>query len=334
MANHLKEIVKFLKTKSAAIPDVGIVCGSGLSELSKILEDPTTVDYKDIPNFPQTTVKGHAGALVFGKYAGLNIICLKGRFHSYEGHDMKTVGLPGRLFSLLGCKTMIVTNAAGGINRGFNIGDIMIIEDHIGFPLLAGKTPLLGPNDNDIGPRFPPMSSAYTKELRQLAISTAKALGMEKFVRSGCYCMVSGPAFETGSESAMIGSFGADAVGMSTVPEVTLATHAGMNVLGFSLITNKVILPGDITGTPASHEEVLETGEMRKVDVQNLVKGVLKKLGQENWEKEVLKEDVFQFKVCGENKSIFQELKDLDITRMTPIDALIKLSELKEKYTV
>mmetsp|Transcript_4083 Transcript_4083/g.5446 ORF Transcript_4083/g.5446 Transcript_4083/m.5446 type:complete len:296 (-) Transcript_4083:111-998(-) len=282
-ASSLAEMCKYLQGITQIRPKVGIVCGSGLSGLSKVLDKSETVQYKDIPHFPLPTIAGHAGELVFGFVDDLPVVCLRGRFHSYEGHPMKLVGLPGRLFRALGCDTMIVTNAAGGINSEFQVGDLMVITDHIGFPLMAGKNPLVGPNDDSFGgPRFPPMSEAYDPILGSLVLECAKNLSLD-FVRpKGTYVMVSGPNYETAAESAMLKLLGADAVGMSTVPEVTTAVHAGMRVLGLSLITNKVRLPGD-DGPAASHEEVLDTVNMRTKDVEGLVKAVLSEIGKPSW---------------------------------------------------
>lgn len=276
----IREISKYLLEKTTIRPRVGIVCGSGLSGLSKVLDKAEVVNYSEIPHFPQTTIAGHAGELVFGYVDNVQVVCLRGRFHFYEGHPMQKVALPGRLFAALQCEVMIVTNAAGGINRDFNVGDLMVISDHIGLPLMTGNNPLVGPNMGMFGgPRFPPMSSAYDVELRKLLIECAKKLSMDYVREKGVYCMVSGPNYETAAESALLRALGADAVGMSTVPEVTTAVHSGLRVLGLSLITNKVVLPGD-EGPPASHEEVLDTVNMRTKEIESLVKNAIIEIGK------------------------------------------------------
>jgi len=204
------------------LPVVGIICGSGLAHLSNAVlpASKLVVPFSSIPGFPNVSVAGHQGELAFGQVGTCpQVAILRGRFHSYEGHDMQTVVLAVRVFAKMGIKSLIVTNAAGGLRADFNIGDIMIISDHIGLPLLAGKGPLIGPNDDSLGPRFPPMSDAYSLRLRHIAIKASQDLGMQGFVRpSGTYFFVSGPAYETAAECAMIRMLGGDAVGMSTAP--------------------------------------------------------------------------------------------------------------------
>eukprot|EP00934_Nitzschia_sp_Nitz4_P008559 Nitzschia sp. Nitz4//scaffold114_size70088//68452//69630//NITZ4_005992-RA/size70088-processed-gene-0.42-mRNA-1//-1//CDS//3329533468//8549//frame0 len=258
-------------------PIVGVICGSGLSELSKSLEGRTlTIKYQDIPGFPaHCTVAGHKGEVVFGKLSGIPTMCFRGRFHSYEGHDMKTVVLPVTVMRCLCIKMVIITNAAGGLNQSFNIGDVLCVSDHLAIPQLAGKNPLVGPNDDELGPRFPPTSNAYSLELADAAEKAAKNLNMD-FVRPrGTYCFVSGPMYESKAECRFLRQLGGDCVGMSTVPEVVTAHHCNMKVLCLSLVTNKVIMEGD-EGPVASHAEVLESVAKRSVQLQAWVKEIIR----------------------------------------------------------
>lgn len=227
--------------------------------------------------------------MVFGEISGTSCMILRGRFHSYEGHSMDDCVLPVYLARKLGCEIVLVTNAAGGINRDFQIGDIVLVSDHIGIPLLAGKGPLVGPNRDEFGPRFPAMSNAYDEKLRVLAIKCAQKLSMGKFVRSrGTYAFVSGPQYETSAECAFLRSIGADNVGMSTVPEVVAAKHCGLRVLCMSLVTNKVVFPGDVKPKHATHEEVLETTAARTNDMIKLVSTILGSLNVEDLEVNLL----------------------------------------------
>eukprot|EP00929_Paragymnodinium_shiwhaense_P094438 TRINITY_DN54_c0_g1_i2.p1 TRINITY_DN54_c0_g1~~TRINITY_DN54_c0_g1_i2.p1 ORF type:complete len:329 (+),score=90.61 TRINITY_DN54_c0_g1_i2:79-987(+) len=269
-------IVKFLRTKTDMVPAVGIICGSGLGGLSALLNDTTTVKYGDIPGWPQTTVHGHAGELVFGTMHGsVKIVCMKGRFHGYEGHDYSKLALGVRVMKLLGAELLVVTNAAGGINRDFNVGDIMVMDDHVSFPCMSGLNPLVGPNDDRFGPRFPPVSDAYDEKLIKLAQKCGEELSLSKVMRQGCYCQMSGPNYESRAEVRLLRTLSVDAVGMSTVPEVLAAVHCGMKILGLSLITNKAVLPGD-DAPAANHAEVIEAGNARAKDVQALVSLFLK----------------------------------------------------------
>ncbi|XP_068197054.1 purine nucleoside phosphorylase-like [Antennarius striatus] len=239
-----------------------------------MVEDPQIFKYSDIPNFPQSTVHGHAGQLVFGTLKGKSCVCMQGRFHFYEGYSLHKVTLPIRVFKLLGVETMIMTNAAGGLNDDYKVGDIMMIIDHINFPGFAGNNPLFGPNDERFGPRFPCMSDAYDRKLRDLTIDVACELDYNHILREGVYCVVGGPSFETTTESRILHQLGGDAVGMSTVPEVIVARHAGMRCLALSLITNMVVMDYD-SEQRANHEEVLETGRQRAEQLQNLVSNVV-----------------------------------------------------------
>lgn len=264
------ETTEWLLNRTNIRPVLAIICGSGLGGLAERLEDSVTFNYEDIPRFPTSTVPGHAGKLVFGRLMGHDCVCMQGRFHFYEGYSIHTVSYPVRVFSLLGVKTLIVTNAAGGLEDTFKVGDIMIIKDHINMPGFAGQNPLCGPNDERFGVRFPCMSDAYDRELRSKLRSAAEAMGVACSLREGVYCMLAGPSYETIAECKLLQKLGADAVGMSTVPEVLVARHCGLRVLGLSLITNKVVTDYD-SEEKANHEEVLETTQKQTKLLQDLV---------------------------------------------------------------
>lgn len=205
-------------------------------------------------------------------------MCFRGRFHSYEGHDMNTVVLPVRIMRCLGVKLLIVTNAAGGLNTNYSVGDVVNVMDYFALPMLAGKNPLVGPNDDELGPRFPPVSNAFDPKVQDVVMKAAKNVDMDEFVRKdGTYCFVSGPMYESKAECRFLRSVGGDSVGMSTVPEIVAAHHSGIKVLCLSLITNKVVIEGD-EGPPASHQEVLDAVNTRSEQVQFLVKEIVKEL--------------------------------------------------------
>jgi len=225
-------LVSVLKANNIPFPKVGIICGSGLSGLSNNLSFPFTVPYSDVPGFPaHCTVPGHKGEMVFGYLGGVPCLCFRGRFHSYEGHSMNTTALPVRIMRCLGIKTTILTNAAGGINSSYNVGDIVCIMDHFALPMLTGKNPLIGKNDDELGPRFPPTSNAYDEELQKIVLGCAKNLKFEEFVRlNGTYCFVSGPQYESKAECKFLrNSVGGDAVGMSTVSAISIVTVHSLN---------------------------------------------------------------------------------------------------------
>ncbi|CAK6432440.1 unnamed protein product [Pipistrellus nathusii] len=251
-------------------PQVAVICGSGLGGLTDKLTQTQCFDYSEIPNFPKSTVPGHAGRLVFGVLNGRNCVMMQGRFHMYEGYPFWKVTFPVRVFHLLGVDTLVVTNAAGGLNPKFEVGDIMLIRDHINLPGFCGGNPLIGPNEERFGVRFPAMSDAYDREMRQKAHSTWKQMGEQRELQEGTYVMVAGPSFETVAESRMLQKLGADAVGMSTVPEVVVARHCGLRVFGFSLITNKVIMDYDSL-EKANHEEVLNSGKQAAQKLEQFV---------------------------------------------------------------
>jgi purine-nucleoside phosphorylase len=342
MTAKLDEVVAYLKATLTGRPSplVLVICGSGLSELSNTVESANklTIAYSSIPNFPRVSVQGHAGELVFGQLSGVEAMILRGRFHSYEGHSMEDCVLPVRVARRLGCKLMIVTNAAGGINRDFEIGDIALISDHIGFPLLAGKNPLVGPNDSTLGPRFPAMSDAYDERLRHLAKRVGDDLGLGHLLRTkATYAFVSGPNYETAAECAMLRLVGADLVGMSTAPEVVAARHCGLRVLGISLVTNKVVLPGDVNPVHASHEEVLATTKIRTRDVQRLVEGIVAELKAHEAEADMSRIANPAVPTAPKsnsvkpstNAAIEHRLRQIDVSRITPLEAIQVLGELK-----
>ncbi|XP_076442495.1 purine nucleoside phosphorylase-like [Babylonia areolata] len=259
-------ILSFTKHK----PKIGIVCGSGLGGLADLVENADIVHYSQIKEFPVSTVPGHEGKLVFGLMEGKSVVLMRGRFHYYEGYPMWKVAMPVRVMKAMGVTTLIVTNAAGGINPEYNTGDIMIIKDHIDLPGLTGECVLIGKNDERFGPRFPATVDTYDKGLRDLAKQVVTELGYGSIAREGVYVMIGGPTFETVAESRLLKLLGADAVGMSTVPEAVVAKHGGLRTFGISLITDMVALEYDTTRA-TTHEEVLQVGQKRAKDLQKIV---------------------------------------------------------------
>jgi purine-nucleoside phosphorylase len=268
---QIEQARAMVAAEGGVAPRVALILGSGLGALADELEDTVVIPYAQIPGFPVSTVHGHRGELAIGRLAGQPVAVMRGRFHFYEGYSMQHVTFPVRVLRALGCEVLMVTNAAGGLRREWQVGDLMQITDHLFLPGMAGHHPLRGPNDDRLGLRFPAMLDAYDTELAGLAHVVAGEQGTT--LRSGVYMMLSGPTFETAAEIRFGGAF-ADAVGMSTAPEVVVARHGGMRVLGISLITN-LALPD---GSPANHEEVLEAGEMAKPKFAALLKGVLERL--------------------------------------------------------
>lgn len=246
---QLNDAVKYLQKKYKYPPEVGIVLGSGLGNFTEEIEIEKEIDYSDIPNFPVSTVDGHKGKLIFGNLSGKKIVCMGGRFHYYEGYSPQEVVFPIRVLGLLGIKTLLLSNAAGGVNPSFNVGDIMIINDHIGMDI---PNPLIGKNINELGPRFPDMSEPYKKDL--IVKAKAVAANLEIEVREGVYFCVTGPTYETPAEYKMIHTIGGDAVGMSTVQECIVANHMGIPVFAMSVITDLGIREDH---RKITHEEVL-----------------------------------------------------------------------------
>ncbi len=250
--------------------EIGVILGSGLGDYADSAAEAKKLSYSEIPGFPVSTVPGHAGMLVCGKLHGKRVVMMQGRFHYYEGYSMKDVTLPVRVMQKMGVKTLIVTNACGGVNLNFNSGDLMVISDMLS---LTGVNPLMGPNHDEFGPRFPDMSCVFDKELRALAHETAKAQGFS--LQEGVYCQFPGPCYETPAEVRMARILGADAVGMSTVPEAMVARHGGMRVLGISCITN---MAAGILNQTLCHEEVTETANRVKERFKGLLDGVIAKM--------------------------------------------------------
>jgi purine-nucleoside phosphorylase len=254
-------------------PQVGIILGSGLGSLADEVRTVASIPYGEVPGFPPSSVIGHAGRLVLGELEGKRVAVMQGRFHFYEGHPMQQVTLPVRVLKELGIEVLMVTNAAGGLNPDFQAGDLMLIEDHINMLGFGGANPLLGPNDPDLGPRFPAMNPAYDPELRRLALQTAKECNIP--LRQGVYIVLAGPNYETPAELRMLRQWGADAVGMSTVPEVIVARHAGIRVVGISNITNMAL--GDSL-EPVNHDEVLAVADQSRPRFVTLMKALVRKL--------------------------------------------------------
>ncbi len=268
LLERIEETREFLNKKGIDKPELAIVLGSGLGSLAEEVEDAIKVSYSEIPNFLKSTVVGHAGQLVYGNLNDKKVLIMQGRFHFYEGEPLNESVFPIRVMRSLGVEKLIVTNAAGGCNEEFEAGDLMVITDHINFTL---RNPLIGENYEQLGPRFPDMSYAYDRDFVKLAKSVADDVGVP--VKSGVYMWTTGPSYETPAEVKMAQILGADAVGMSTVPEVITAVHGGMRVLGISCITN---MASGILDQPLNHEEVIETSERVKDDFIKLLKNIIK----------------------------------------------------------
>lgn len=251
-------------------PELGLILGSGLGMLADVIEDPVTIPYRDIPHFPISTVEGHAGEWVCGSIEARKVVMMKGRFHLYEGYTVRQIAFPVRVMKALGVSVLVVTNAAGGIDTAYAPGDLMLIRDHIN---LTSLNPLIGPNDDELGPRFPDMSNAYSARLRGIARKSARELDIA--VQEGVYAGLLGPSYETPAEIRMLRTLGADAVGMSTVSEVIAANHSGMEVLGISCISN---MAAGILDQPLSHKEVIETTERVRTSFVKLLLHVLPQL--------------------------------------------------------
>lgn len=266
----LQETFNYIKKKVPVRPEIGIILGSGLGVLATEAENAKRINYSELPNFPVSTVEGHEGQLIFGELAQKQVVLMQGRFHFYEGYSMEQVVFPIRVMNMLGVRMLIVTNAAGGVNQGFNPGDLMIISDHIN---LMGTNPLIGANYDDIGPRFPDMSEAYDAEFVKVAERVAQREGLA--YRKGVYAALTGPSYETPAEIKYLRTIGADAVGMSTIPEVIIANHAGIRVLGISCVTN---MASGVLSQKLNHKEVMETANRVRDQFITLVKGVLQEV--------------------------------------------------------
>lgn len=262
-----------VRARTGLRPRVGMILGSGLGGLADAVEGPTRIAFADIPGWPVSTVEGHAGLLILGKLEGQPVAVMQGRVHHYEGYSMPRIGFPVRVLQRLGIEILMVTNAAGAVNPDFSPGDLMLITDHINFIGMAGASPLRGPNLEAFGPRFPDMSQAYDRQLTAAAADVAEGLGI--VVHRGVYICLAGPAFETPADLRFMRTIGVDAVGMSTVPEVTVARHGGTRVLGISGISNKANLDGN---TITQHEEVLAAGLVIVPKLSAVLRGVLRRL--------------------------------------------------------
>jgi purine-nucleoside phosphorylase len=270
--DNFKEAADYIDRKTDHQPEIGLILGSGLSPLAAEISTADYIPYEQIPNFPHSGVSGHAGRLVIGKLAGKTVMAMQGRTHYYEGSSLQHITLPIRVMQLMGLNTLIVTNAAGGINANFKAGDLMLIVDHINFLGMGGPNPLRGPNLDELGPRFPSMTQPYSMALINLARKTAR--GLDLTLQEGIYTYLAGPSFESPAEIRFLETIGADAVGMSTVPEVIVANHGGMRVLGISSITNVAVRKTG-SGQETTHEEVLETGKIIVPKLMRLLKAIL-----------------------------------------------------------
>ncbi len=266
----IENAASYLQKKYSNTPKIGLILGSGLGVLADEIENPVKISYESIPDFPVSTVEGHAGQLVFGTLSGKEVVAMQGRFHYYEGYSFDQVTFPVRVMKALGVETLVVTNAAGGVNKDFKPGDLMLITDHINN---MGGNPLIGPNDSRLGARFPDMSEAYSKELRSVALDAASQLNLA--VKQGVYLGNTGPTYETPAEIRLARTLGGDAVGMSTVPEVIVARHANVKVLGISCISN---MAAGILDQPLTHDEVIETTEMVRENFLSYVKKIISML--------------------------------------------------------
>ncbi|GAA0364056.1 purine-nucleoside phosphorylase [Bacillus horti] len=266
----INEAASYINDKISVKPRVALILGSGLGDLANEIEQAIQIPYEDIPHFPVSTVEGHAGQLVIGELNGQNVVAMQGRFHYYEGYSMQDVVFPVYVMKQLGAELLVVTNACGGMNRSFAAGDLMLITDHINF---TGDNPLIGRNHADLGPRFPDMSQAYTPELVQFAETVAADLNIQ--VQKGVYAGISGPTYMTPAELTMLANLGGDAVGMSTVPEVIVASHCGLKVLGISCVTDMAI---GSELEPLTHEQVVAVANQTKPKFIQLVKELVKRV--------------------------------------------------------
>jgi purine-nucleoside phosphorylase len=270
---EIDQIAQVARKRIPGQPRIALILGSGLGSLAEAVQDSVVIPYGELPNWPVSTVIGHEGSLVVGKLHQHEVIVMQGRVHYYEGYSMDQVTLPVRVMQRLGVEYLIVTNAAGAVNPEFEPGDLMLITDHLNLIGMAGPNPLRGPNFDELGPRFPDMSQAYDRQLAQLARSVAQDQGV--LLREGVYVGLAGPSFETPADLRFLRAIGVDAVGMSTVPEVTVAKHGGQRVLGISGISNKANLDGN---TITTHEEVLEAGKIMVPKFITVIEGVLDRL--------------------------------------------------------
>jgi purine-nucleoside phosphorylase len=270
LRTQIAEALDFIRTKTASKPAVGIILGTGLGDLAKEMKKETVIDYGDIPHFPLSTVETHKGKLIFGTLAGKKIVAMQGRFHKYEGYTLQQVTFPIRVMKFLGVDTLLVSNAAGALNPLFQKGDVMLMSDHIN---LLGDNPLIGPNDDELGPRFPDMSEPYNGAL--IALAEKAAIDLKISLKKGVYIAMQGPALETRAEYRFLRSVGGDAVGMSTVPEDIVAVHMGMRVLGFSILTDECF-PDAIK--PALMNDIVKAAKKAEPKMTAIMKEVIKRI--------------------------------------------------------
>jgi purine-nucleoside phosphorylase len=273
--SHFEAAAAAIGERSQLTPKIGLILGSGLNPLARSVDDGITIPYGEIPHFPVATVQGHVGQLVIGRLEGQVVAVMQGRAHYYEGYSMAEITFPVRVMQVLGIESLIVTNAAGGLNPEFQAGDVMLITDHINLIGMTGLNPLRGPNLDEFGPRFPDMSEPYDRHLQELAMQVATEANVP--LREGVYICLAGPSFETRADLRFLRLIGADAVGMSTVPEVTIARHGGTRVLGLSGISNVAVIEG-VPPAETTHEEVLEAGQMLVPRLETVIRGVLRAL--------------------------------------------------------
>jgi purine-nucleoside phosphorylase len=270
LITRINEAKEYIIGKVGFVPEVALILGSGLGDMAEEAEGKIIIDYKDIPNFPVSTVQGHKGRLVFGSLNGRKVAFMQGRFHFYEGYRMEDVVFPVWVFKALGVEKLIVTNAAGGVNTDFRPGDLMLIRDHINY---TNNNPLIGPNIEPFGPRFPDLSEAYSREMAEIVKESAKKNGIK--LQEGTYLLMTGPSYETPAEIRACRIMGADAVGMSTVPEVIAANHCGIKTIGISCITN---MAAGILDQPLNHKEVIETADRVAECFSKLIKTMVERI--------------------------------------------------------
>ncbi|XP_008544694.1 purine nucleoside phosphorylase isoform X2 [Microplitis demolitor] len=273
----LQETAQFFLDRTSIRPKIGIICGSGMSSIAESLTHQQIFPYEEIPHFPKSTVKGHVGQMVFGYLQDVPVMCMQGRFHYYEGYPLWKCAMPVRVMKLIGVTHLIATNAAGGLNPNFKVGDIMLVQDHLNIMGFAGNNPLQGPNDDRFGPRFPPMNKAYDRELLKVGREVAEEMGISDIVHKGVYTCLGGPSFETVAELKMLRMIGVDAVGMSTAHEVIAARHCNLTVFAFSLITNLCVYDYDCHDE-ANHEEVMDVGKSRQPVLEEFVRRMVQRI--------------------------------------------------------
>jgi len=287
--NAISQCSNYILGKTDYRPKIGIICGSGLGGLAEIVKNPDIFPYEEIPGFPRSTVAGHVGRLLIGELSGTCVLIMQGRFHSYEGYPLWKTAMPVRVMKLIGVEHLLVTNAGGGLNNMFTVGDIMVLKDHINLPGFACQHPLRGPNDDSFGPRFFPTNDLYNKRYRDMAREVARALDLTGIVREGVYTMVGGPNYETVAELKMLREMGVDSVGMSTVPETIVAHHCGMKVFACSLITNMCVVEYN-TGIDTNHEEVIEWGKKRANDMKTFIAKMVEEIHKDETNNNSVKE--------------------------------------------